>query len=79
MREVSLEAFQVDENVAMWTIICRSTVLVSIASNCLTIGWEGRGPRTGPLGSNLRVGADRIGYQESENMPGFVRAQRARA
>ena len=26
VREVALEAVQVDENVAMWTIICRSTV-----------------------------------------------------
>ena len=27
VREVDLEAVQVDENVAMWTIICRSTVV----------------------------------------------------
>ena len=26
MREVALEAVKVDENVAMWTIICRTTV-----------------------------------------------------
>ena len=25
----------------------------------------------GPLGWNLRAGSDRIGYQESGNMPGF--------
>ena len=30
----------------------------------------------GPLGSGLRVGADRVGYQESSNTPGFVRAKR---
>ena len=27
MREVALEAVKVDENVSMWTIICRTTVL----------------------------------------------------
>ena len=34
----------------------------------------GKGIRTGPLEWNLRVGADRIDYQESGNMPGYVRA-----
>ena len=29
------------------------------------------------LGSGLRVGADKVGYQESSNTPGIVRAKRA--
>ena len=28
VREVALEAVKVDENVAMWTIICRTTVIL---------------------------------------------------
>ena len=38
----------------------------------LTIGSQLRESRTGPMGSGLRVGADR----ESGNTPGFVRAKR---
>ena len=30
MREDGLEAVQLDENVAMWTIICRTTVICSV-------------------------------------------------
>ena len=31
-----------------------------------------KGSRTGPLGSGLRVGGDRVGYHESGNTPGFL-------
>ena len=57
MREVSLEAFQVDENVAMWTIICRSTVLASIASNNKQLfnNWMGgKGTKNGASGVEFK-------------------------
>ena len=38
MREVALEAVQVDENVAMWTIICRSTVVFMKGKPCFYFG-----------------------------------------
>ena len=34
--------------------------------------------RTGHLGSGPRVGANRVGYQESDNTPGFLSAREAR-
>ena len=38
----------------------------------LIIGWEPGGSRTGTLGSGSRVGANKVGYQESGNTSGFV-------
>ena len=38
MREVALQAVEVDENVAMWTIICRTTVHFHIKIKCLGPG-----------------------------------------
>ena len=37
----------------------------------LIIGWEPEGSEEGPLGSSPRVGADRVGYRESGNTPGY--------
>ena len=39
MREVALEAVKVDENVAMWTIICRTTVQSLILNSQQNIEW----------------------------------------
>ena len=47
-------------------------IMVSNEFFFLTIGWEPGGLEEGPLGSGPRVGADRIGYQEFSNTPGFV-------
>ena len=53
--------------------------LLANMGNLFRLEWKrsrmgGKGIRTGPLEWNLRVGADRIDYQESGNMPGYVRA-----
>ena len=53
-------------SMSMWCLF------ISILHHYLIIGWEGRGSRTGPLGSGLRVGVDRGVYPESSNTPGFT-------
>ena len=54
-------------------------LIITYIHRQLIIGSQGRGSRTGPLGSGLKVGVNRVGQQESGNTPGYVRAQRARA
>ena len=49
-------------------------IMVSNQSNEFFFYIIGREPERleeGPLGSSPRVGADRVGYQESSNIPGF--------
>ena len=38
MREADLKAVKVDENVAIWTIICRTTVIVEVRFSFKRVG-----------------------------------------
>ena len=58
---------------------CVSIMTYAAIISIFIIGWEGLRSAGGFLRVGPRGGANWVGYQESGNTPGFVRAKRGRA
>ena len=70
MNKYDFQQFQMIVKIREPALFARAMPGFSLVINKINnriIGWEPGVSRTGPLGSGSRVGADRVGYQESGN------------
>ena len=70
MNKYDFQQFQMIVKIRETALFTRAMPGFSLVINKINnriIGWEPGVSRTGPLGSGSRVGADRVGYQESSN------------